>query len=90
MVATATTGSAVSSPSGRESGGPEASVALLPQLAEALPAPMDVVPEDVPLRPKPSVQFRQRESRFFSVRNHAPGKPPPSQHPDGDLSETEQ
>ena len=51
MVATTTTGSAASSPSGRELGGPVASGALLPPLAEALPAPIDVVPEDVPLRP---------------------------------------
>ena len=51
MVATTTTGSAVSSLSGRELGSPGASGALHPPLAEALPAPVDVVPEDVPLRP---------------------------------------
>ena len=51
MVATTSTGSATPSPSGRELGSSGASGALLPPLAEALPVPMDVVPEDVPLRP---------------------------------------
>ena len=51
MVATTSTGSATPSPSGREWGSPGASGALLPPLAEALPVPMDVVPEDVSLRP---------------------------------------
>ena len=49
MVVTATTGSAASSPSGREVGGPGASGILLPPLAAALPAPMDVALADVPL-----------------------------------------
>ena len=51
MVATTSTGSATPSPSRRELGSSGASRALLPPLAEALPVPMNAVPEDVPLRP---------------------------------------
>ena len=51
MVATTSAESATPSPSGRELGNSGASGALLPPLAEALPVPMDAVPEDVPLRP---------------------------------------
>ena len=51
MVAMTSAESATPSPSGRELGSSSASGALLPPLAEALPVPMDAVPEDVPLRP---------------------------------------
>ena len=51
MVAMTSAESATPSPSGRELGSSSASRALLPPLAEALPVPMDAVPEDVPLRP---------------------------------------
>ena len=51
MVATTSAECATPSPSGRELGSSSASGALLPPLSEALPVPMDVVPEDVPLRP---------------------------------------
>ena len=51
MVTTTSMGSATPSPSGRKLGSPGASGALLPPLAEALPVPMDAVPEDVPLKP---------------------------------------
>ena len=51
MVAMTSAEGAMPSPSGRELGSSSASGALLPPLAEALPVPMDAVPEDVPLRP---------------------------------------
>ena len=51
MVAMTSTEGAVPSPSGHELGSSSASGALLPPLPEALPVPMDPVPEDVPLRP---------------------------------------
>ena len=51
MVAMTSAESATPSPSGRELGSSSASGALLPPLAEALPVPMDAVPEDVSLRP---------------------------------------
>ena len=51
MVAMTSAEGATPSPSGRELGSSSASGALLPPLTEALPVPMDPVPEDVPLRP---------------------------------------
>ena len=51
MVAMTSAESTTPSPSGRELGSSSASGALLPPLTEALPVPMDTVPEDVPLRP---------------------------------------
>ena len=49
MVAITSAEGAMPSPSGRELGSSSASGALHPQLTEALPVPMDAVPEDVPL-----------------------------------------
>ena len=51
MVAMTSAESTTPSPSGRELGSSSASGALLPPLTEALPVPMDTVPEDVPLGP---------------------------------------
>ena len=51
MVAMTSAEGATPSPSGRELGSSSDSGALLPPLTEALPVPMDPVPEDVPLRP---------------------------------------
>ena len=74
MVAMTSVEGATPSPSGRELRISSASGALLPALTEALPVPLDAVPEDVPLRPvlsawSPVAALRDRlKSRPSMVR----------------------